>query len=147
MKKVFLSFSVILMLSVANVSAADGRPVTKEVQAAFKKEFPAAEGLSWNEVGDFCRAAFLLDGHRVEAYFSDDGKLQGSIRDIFFSQLPMAAMSAIEKKYAGADVSEVNEITNDEGTIYRVSLESLGKKYRVKIDANGNIAQADKLKK
>ncbi len=148
MKKIFLSLSLSLLCLLAISAAAnDPSPISKEVQDAFKKEFPAAQLLNWNSVGEFQQATFLLDGHRAQAYFSEDARLLGIIRSLFFSQLPLAAMTAIDKRYSEADVMEVYEITNDEGTNYNITLESLGKKFKVKVDANGNITKSDKLKK
>ena len=147
MKKICLSLSLMLAIAVATVAANDPTIISKEVQAAFKKEFPGTEVLTWNTVGEFFRATFLLDGRRTDAYFSEDGRLQGSVRYLFFNQVPLAVMTAVDKRYKNADVMEVYEITNDEGTAYRIMLESQEKKFRIKIDANGNITQSEKLKK
>jgi hypothetical protein len=147
MKKICLSLSFMLAIAVASATANDPAEISKEVQAAFKKEFPGSEVLNWNTIGEFSRATFLLDGHRIDAYFSEDGRLQGSIRTLFFNQLPLATMTAVDKRYAAAEVIEVYEITNDEGTNYRITLDSREKRFRVKVDANGNITQSEKLKK
>ena len=147
MKKICLSISFMLAIAIANAAANDPTEVSKEVQEAFKKEFPGSVVLSWNSVGEYSRATFLLDGHRTDAYFSEDGYLHGCVRYLFFNQLPLAAMTAVEKRYKAADVIEVYEITNDEGTAYRITLDSQEKRFRIKIDANGNITQSEKLKK
>ena len=147
MKRICLSWSFMLAIAVATAAANDPVLISKEVQAAFKKEFPGSEVLNWNTVGEYFRATFLLDGRRTDAYFSEDGQLQGSVRTLFFNQVPLAVMTAVDKRYTAADVMEVYEITNVEGTAYRITLESQEKKYRIKIDANGNITQSEKLKK
>jgi hypothetical protein len=147
MKRVYLSLSFILTIAITSANAGEGGTVSKEVQSAFNKVFPAAEGLNWNVAGDFLRATFILDGHRTLAYFDEDGRFAGSLRSLFFNQLPLASMSAIDKKYPGADILEVYEITNDEGTSYLLLLEATQKKYKVKVDANGNITQSDRVKK
>ena len=146
MKRIYLSLTLFLAIAVA-VNANDGETVSKEVQASFKKVFPSAEGLTWNVAGDLLRATFILDGHRTLAYFDEEGRFAGSLRSLFFNQLPLASMTAIDKKYPGADITEVYEITNDEGTSYLISLEATQKKYKVKVDANGNITQSDRVKK
>ena len=147
MKKICLSLSFMLAIAFTSIAANDPAEISKEVQAAFKKEFPGSEVLNWNTVGEFSRATFLLGGNRIDAYFSEDGHLQGSVRTLFFSQLPLATMTAVDKRYPAADVIEVYEITNDEGTAYRITLESQEKRLRVKVDANGNITQSEKMKK
>ena len=145
MKRIYLSLLLALTIFVSSAYASPDP--NKEIQESFKKEFPNTKALAWIEVGDFMRATFLLDGQRTEAYFSEDGILQGSVRYLFFSQLPLAVMKAVEKRYVDADPLDVYEITNDEGTSYRITLESQEKKYKIKVDANGNITQSDRLKK
>ena len=140
-------FSIALILSVACSTAfANSKPVS-DPESAFRKEFPTAQVLNWNKLGDLVKAVFLLDGHRTEAYFQEDGKFLGSSRSIFFDQLPLAASRAVDKKYANADIIEVYEITNEEGTSYRIRLEQNSKTYRLKVDANGNITDSDRVKK
>jgi len=147
MKRICLSLSLMLAIAVTATAANDPSAISKEVKAAFQKEFPGSEVLNWNSIGEYSRAIFLLDGHRTEAFFSEDGQLQGSIRCLFFNQLPLAVMKAVDKRYTAVDVMEVYEITNEEGTVYKLTLESQGKKFRIKIDPNGNISQSEKLKK
>src|SRR5690349_2047647 len=130
MKRIYLSLSLVLTMAVTAANATPD-PVSKEVQESFKKEFPNSQALSWNAVGEFMRATFLLDGQRTEAYFSEDGILQGSVRYLFFSQLPLAVMKAVEKRYTEPDALDVYEITNDEGTSYRITLDSQDKRYRI----------------
>ncbi len=147
MKKIILSLSLALLgLSVTGF-AGDETRVSKEVKASFQKEFPGSEVLNWTDLGEYAKATFILGGHRTEAYFSEDGQLRGSIRYLFFSQLPLAAMTAVDKRYPGADISEVHEITNDEGTNYNISLETEGKKLKLKVDASGNITVTERVKK
>jgi hypothetical protein len=144
MKKTILSFA--LILSVACTSAfANSTP--SDPEATFKKEFPSAQVLSWNKVGDLMKAIFLLDGHRTEAYFEKDGQFLGSSRSIFYDQLPLAASRAVDKKFQHADIIEVYEITNEEGTTYRIRLEQDSKIYRLRVDGNGNITDTDRIKK
>lgn len=145
MKKIFLS--LVLFLSVAGVTAFASGRVTKEAESSFRKEFPSAEVLNWSQVGDYLQAVFILNGHRTIAYFREDGQFAGSMRSIFFDQLPLAASKAIDNKYKSADVIEIYEITNDEGTSYKISLNSEGKSYKLKVDGNGNISDSERVKK
>ena len=141
----FVSLSLLLSVMATTAFAADN--INKEVQASFRKEFPSAQSPSWISAGDYLKATFILDGHRTVAYFTVEGKFAGSMRSIFFDQMPLAASKAIDKKYENADVLEVYEITNDEGTNYRVTLVAAARTYKVNVDANGNISEAEKVKK
>ena len=144
MKQLLVSFS--LLLSVA-AFASDNTTVNEEVKASFKKEFPAANLIEWKNNGDFSTATFMLWGQRTEAYFSEDGKLQGSARTIFFNQLPLAVMTAVDKRFAGAEVLDITEVNNLDGTSYQLLVETKDKKYTIKADAAGNISNVKKLKK
>jgi hypothetical protein len=146
MKKLFLSLS--LMLTVAGTVIANDRTnVNEQVETAFKKEFPGASHIKWNKPGEFYKATFMLWNHRIEAYFTEDGQLQGSIRSLLFNQLPLSVITSIDKRFEGADILEVNEINNTVGTTYTLSLEVNNKKYRVKADASSGITEVKKLKK
>jgi hypothetical protein len=146
MKKLFLSLSLILTVA-GTVLANDKTNVNELVEAAFKKEFPGANLIEWNKPGVFYKATFMLWDHRTEAYFTEDGQLQGSMRSLFYNQLPLAVMTSIDKRFEGADILDVNEINSTEGTTYSLLLEMNNKKYRVKADASAGITEVKKLKK
>lgn len=147
MKKLFLSLSLMLTVAASIALANDKANVNKEVEAAFKKEFPAANLIEWNNSGELFKATFILWGHRTVAYFTEGGQLQGSTRSLFYNQLPLVVMTSIDKRFAGAEVLDVNEINNSEGTTYTLLLETNNKKYRVKTDSSGDISEIKRLKK
>jgi hypothetical protein len=147
MKKLFVSLALLFSVAGPGAYAAKDDPVTKEILASFKKEFPGINAITWAEINGYVRATFMLGGQRTEAYFSDDGYFHGSVRHLFFNQLPLAAMKAVDMDYPNAAIAEVYEITNAEGTRYRVQLEYNGKKYRIKVNANGEISETEKIKK
>jgi len=147
MKKTILVLSLMLTVSAGTLFAGVPDPVTEVVKAAFKKEFPQAKIIGWSTTGDYIRATFILAGFRSEAYFNDQGVLFGSIRNIFYTQLPLAVTQAIEKRYADTDVVQVSEITNGNGTRYLLDLRSEKCDYQVQFDAGGNTLAVEKQKK
>jgi hypothetical protein len=54
-------------------------------------------------------------------------------------------MKTIDKKFPGADVEEVREITNSEGTSYQLKAELANKKFKVTINSAGNFTAIAKL--
>jgi hypothetical protein len=144
MKKVILS--LLLATAVLTSAFANTDPDPK-VLDGFKKEFPAAQQVSWSKLADFDKASFIMAGCRVIAYFTKEGSLEGSVRDIFFDQVPLAVMTAVDKRYENAAVSEVREINNPEGTFYKIKLESRGKKYQFRVSSDGNISEVERIKK
>lgn len=136
------------MLTVAVVSFAhvvtDPDPEVKEV---FKKEFPGAQIVSWTYQDGYDKATFILAGHRTVAYFDENNELVGCIRDIFYDQLPITVMKAIDKKFPSASFAEVREITNAEGTFYSLTAEQDNKKYKIRIGSEGSFVSIEKTGK
>ena len=143
MKRIFLSLSFLLTVAVTTTLA---NPVSEKVLQSFKKEFAGAQAVQWNDLGEYFKASFVLGERRVEAYFNTDGELQGCVRNLFYNQLPLAVMTSVDKRFAEADILDVNEITNSSGTSYQVTLEFRNKKYRIKADPGGNLAEIEKVK-
>ncbi len=146
MKKFFLSLSLMLTVlatTFANVILDPG----PDVKEAFKKEFPGAQIVSWSNQDGFNKATFILAGHRTIAYFDEDNELAGCVRDIFYDQLPITVMKAVDKKFPSASFAEVREITNADGTFYLLTAEQDNKKYKVKITSEGSFASIEKKDK
>lgn len=146
MKKLFLSASLMLTVALSTAFAKDGPGISEELQATFEKEFAGAESVNWKETDDYFKANFVFQGCVTDAYFNKDGELEGTIRSLFFNQLPMAVMTSVNKRFAEAEILDVYEINNANGTSYRLTLTSAKKKYRVMADASGNILEKSKLK-
>lgn len=115
------------------------------VLESFKKEFANAEQPAWDKQEDYDKVTFLLAGCRAVAYFSADGALAGTVRDLFFNQLPLSVMTAVDKRFPGADIFDVREISNENGTSYRITLEEKNKKKIVRVDGTGRISDVEKL--
>jgi hypothetical protein len=112
----------------------------------FRKEFPSAESVDWSEESGFSKASFVLAGKRIIAFFSKEGKLEGSMREIFYDQLPLSVMTAIDRKFEKHEVLRVREINNAEGTHYKIRLDAGKKKYQVRVKPDGNISEVTRLK-
>jgi len=147
MKKIFVSLS--LLLTVASSTAFANKDTRKGpgVEEVFKQEFVGAENVSWSRQENYQKVTFVLAGHRMIAYFDEDNELAGCIRDIFFDQMPLIVMKAIDKRFPKAEFQEVREITNSDGTFYLLRADLNNKKYKVRITSDGNITDIEKLKK
>ena len=147
MKQFFLAlaFSAVAALSTA------ARPLSSEdpsVEKTFRELFAGASHVSWSkEEGRLLKASFLWGDHHTIAYFDNSGKLLGSIRGLFFSQLPLTVVRAIKSNFEGHIVLETREISNDEGTSYSVLTEYKDKKYKLRLDSVGGLIDMEKLKK
>ena len=147
MKKIILSLSLLVTAGLSTVFAARDPNPDEQVLSLFKKEFTAAENVIWSRQGDYDKATFLLAGYRVVAWFNPQtAQLEGSVREIFFDQLPLSVMTAVDRRFEGAEISNVKEINNSEGTSYRILLNAKNKKYTIKVSSGGNISDVEKLK-
>ena len=147
MKKFFLTASVLLVIATTFAFTEPEPKINEEVLQSFKREFAGSQLLGWSQQGEFFKATFILAGFRTIAYFSPDGRLEGSARGLLYNQLPLTVITTIDKRFESACVLDVCEITNPTGTTYRLTLESKNKKYRVKVDPEGNFTDIEKLKK
>lgn len=147
MKKIIILFSLLLTAGLSTVFANPDPTPDEQVLNLFKKEFATAQNVAWSRQDDYEKATFLLMGHRVIAYFNQTGQLEGCIRDVFFDQLPLTVMTAVDRRFADAEITNVREVTNNDGTNYRIFLETKNKKYRIKVSSGGSIDEVEKLTK
>ena len=147
MKKIFLSLSLILTAAVSTAFANIIPKPDRGVEEVFKKEFAGAEQVTWSQEENYQKATFILGGYRVVAYFNEENEFAGCIRNILYDQLPLIVTKTVDKKFPGADLLEISEITNGEGTSYLLRMETNAKQLKVKINSDGNIEETVKLKK
>lgn len=148
MKKNLLLLPLVLAVTVLTAAAAD--PGKKDVLAerAFQKQFSGAQNISWTKTNDgLHQVSFVWGGLRTVAFFNGDAEMVGSIRNVFFSHLPLTVLRSVETNFANPVVVEVTEITNQEGTSYNILLEEKNKKYKVRVNSYGDVLQKDKLRK
>ena len=89
MKRSIIVFSAIL--SVITATAFVGtRPGGNPAEATFQKEFSGATNVKWNEGKDIISASFVLSDSRIVAYFTSEGDLIGTERNVLFNQLPLS---------------------------------------------------------
>jgi len=147
MKKIFVSLSFMITLGLTTVRATDNFDVNYKIKESFKKEFAGATLVKWKKDRGFQRATFVLFDHLVIAYFNTDGELLGSARNVFFYEAPMAVIKSIGENFAGIDPIEVIEVSNTEGTFYRITMETGNKRYDITASADGNLLDVFKTKK
>jgi hypothetical protein len=144
MKKIILSMSMLLTLGAGTLFAMqDPGPGAEET---FRREFAGAEFVKWEVEGDYHRASFVLGGHRAEAYFTKEGELLGSIRDLFYDQLPLAVMKAVDSRFPDADINGLREVGTSDGVTYKMTIEFKNKKYDLTVDSAGNLVEKTKVK-
>ena len=147
MKKLLVSLSLVLT---AGLTSAFTQSISIDpgVEKLFTREFAGAENVKWVKLNDgYQKASFVLAGVGAEAYFSPDAELAGTVRNLFYNQLPLVVMRAISNQFANGVVLEIREIANSDGTNYRVRLEQKTKKYDLYLNSLGEITEIKKIKK
>ena len=116
-------------------------------EKTFAKQFTGAQNVKWTKLADgYLRVTFVLNGIGAETFFDADGELVGTVRNLFYNQMPLVVMQTVDNRFAGAAVIEVKEITNDQGTSYKLVLEQKEKKYFLKVNSLGQVTQLEKEK-
>ena len=103
--------------------------------------------MKWGEEEGYITASFVWGGQRTQAWFNKDGELVGSIRGISFNQLPLVVIRSVQARFTAPVLIELREVTNMDGTRYRMVLESGTKKFKVSLHPDGVIDEIQKLKK
>jgi len=146
MKKMIVGLTLILGLA-SFTFARNKEEVNPETLRNFKKEFKAAQNVSWAVADEVATASFSLHGFRVQAYYGDDGQLLGTARTILFEQLPINAINAINNRYATAPVYEIVEFTRGAETFYRMIVDTEKNKQLIQVTTTGLISVEKKIKK
>ena len=139
-----LSLIVISMASFANPTKVE----EPKAVLAFNKMFTGATNVKWtNEQDGYSQVAFTWGDHRAIAFFDANAKFAGSIRGIFFKELPLSVIRSVNRQYDEPVVLQVSEIYNEEGVRYSMELEYKHKLYKVKLDALGSLIEKTRIKK
>ncbi len=149
MKKVILA--ALIAVSVAT-SAFAGVTVSSKITSSFQTEFNDASNVVWTVGKDFAKAAFELDGEKLEAFYDLEGASIGVSKAIGLDKLPKASVRAITKKYPFPPyaLKECIEFINADGDRkYYVSLVEEGKtKLILQVSETGSVEmyKKDKIK-
>ena len=118
-----------------------------KAEHAFNKQFAGAQNITWSKTEDgLLKVNFVWGGHSTVAYFNEKAEIVGSVRNMFYDQLPLTIIRAVDAQYPCPVVIEVREISNQEGTTYALVIEEKAKKYRVRLNALGEVLTKEKVK-
>jgi hypothetical protein len=122
MKKIILSIAIGLAL----FSTAFAKPVSinDRAVAAFQKDFRKASDVSWASTSNYVMATFMMNNETQFAYYDFQGNLIGVVHHMLTSSLPADLSKDIKKRYSNYWVSELFQITNDEGVYYYIRLKN-----------------------
>ena len=136
MKPLLIALTFLVTLFTQPTFATE-RDVTPTVLKSFHTTFSSAKDVEWSTGDNYFKAQFDLSGQVVSAYYSTDGNLLAVTRNITTHQLPLSLQTTLKKGHEGAWVTDLFEMSNDEGTSYYVTLETADSKVVLKSNSNG----------
>ena len=134
MKKIILTIAIALSSFFAFASETN---VSSVVTDAFNREFAGAREVNWTSNANFYKASFIFNERHVTAFYSFDGRMLGVARNISSLDLPLTLQQSLKKEYGGRWISELFELSGEEGTSYYITLEQADSKLVLKSENGG----------
>jgi hypothetical protein len=123
MKKTILSIAIVLALFSTAFANHPG-VVNDRAVASFQKDFNKASDVRWAETNNYVMATFQMDKETLFAYYDFQGNLIGLVHHILTTSLPENLRKDIKKHYSSYWVSELFQITSDQGVYYYIQLKN-----------------------
>jgi hypothetical protein len=136
MKRILLVLGLSAGMGWTTAIAGEGT-ISPRVLESFNQEFSGARNVSWVAGSNYYRAAFVINGQNVFAYYTTDGELMSLARYISSQQLPIHLLTTLKNDYDTYWISDLFEVNNNEGTSYYVTLENAETKLMLR-SGNGN---------
>jgi hypothetical protein len=146
MKKFIIAFLSVLTI-ISSTAFAGVNKGTNPALATFQNEFKGAVDVKWSEEKDIISASFVLGNTRAVAYFNYSGELLYTARNILFNQLPLIAITEINKRFGTTPVYDILEYTTGAETFYLMRADLPEKELRLKVSSDGDISVVKKVKK
>ena len=129
MKKMILTLAIALSTM---CSFAREVEVNSRVLNAFETEFTGATGVNWTAGDNYYKVAFVYNDQHVCAFYSTEGRMIGMTRYISSLDLPMSLQTSLKKGYNNYWISDLFELSNDDGTAYYITVEDADSKVVLK---------------
>ena len=134
MKKII----IMLAIAISSLTAFAGEEnVSATVLNSFNKEFKGAKDVQWTNTNDYYKAAFVFNGQNVNAFYQLDGGVIAMTRNISSLELPISLQANLKNNYSKYWISDLFEVSNQEGTSYYITMENADSKIVLKSSGNG----------
>jgi hypothetical protein len=130
MKPLFIILTVISSLFASSSFATED--VNPVVIKSFQRTFKDATAANWTVAENMYRVRFSLGTQYITAYYDEKGTLLSVTRNISSFQLPVLLHAEIKSNYANYWISDLYEVSSDNGTYYYVTLENADMKIILK---------------
>lgn len=145
----FLLVTLISLFSLVSTTshATDDVNVSSAVIATFQSSFKDASEVSWKVTSDFSKADFVMNNQHISAFFDRSGSLVAVTRNINSFQLPISLQTKLRNSYGAYWISDLFELSDDNGTTYYVTVEDGDSKITLKSDGTSNWSTFQKQRK
>ena len=144
-----LLVAITALLSITNLKAAanDDITVSAAVLASFHSAFKNASEVEWKQSGNYYKADFAFNSQYVTAYYDATANLVAVTRNISSYQLPVTLQTKLKASYETYWISDLFELSNENGTSYYVTLENSDAKITLKSTVSNEWAVYQKGRK
>ncbi|RYE14114.1 MAG: lipoyl(octanoyl) transferase [Rickettsiales bacterium] len=124
----FLLATLISLFSLVSTTshASDEVNVSSAVISSFQASFKNASEVTWKVTGNYFKANFVLNEQYVSAFYGETGNLVAVTRNISSFQLPITLQTKLKDAYSNYWISDLFELSDDNGTSYYVTVEDGG---------------------
>ena len=122
-----------LAIAISSITAfASDENVNSTVLSSFNKEFAGAKDVQWTTTNNYYKASFVFNDQFVSDFYQLDGELIATSRNISSLELPINLQTSLKKNYSKYWISDLFEISNNEGTSYYITLDKADSKVVLK---------------
>lgn len=125
--KTKISYLIVALCLIAATSIAQDlhlNQVPSVIVNNFKKEFPKARDVEWEQSGDLYNVEFEIGFFTdFEAWYSTSGELIKYSEEISKRNLPKAIKNRIETNYSGYTIDDIKMFKENKVTTYQVEIE------------------------
>lgn len=91
---------------------------------AFQTNFKHATDVNWSASQNYYKANFVMNGQYISAYYTPQGELLALSKNIRSTDLPLMLQVQLKKNYGNFWITDLFEISNEQGTTYYITLEN-----------------------
>jgi hypothetical protein len=139
--------AIALTLGTTNAFAGPSYDINGQVRTAFQKDFNKAELMDYTSSKDYTRLTLKVNDMIVFAYYSENGDLLATTRNIKSTQLPLPLLLELKKHYGNCWVTDLFEMGTGGQSNYYVTVENADTKISLKSFNNDSWETLKKEKK
>ncbi|HUC82904.1 MAG TPA: hypothetical protein VMR70_18495 [Flavisolibacter sp.] len=145
----FLLATLISLFSLVSTTshATDDVTVSAAVMSTFQSSFKNASEVSWKITENYSKADFVMNSQHVSAFFDLTGNLVAVTRNINSFQLPISLQTKLRNSYGEYWISDLFELSDDNGTTYYVTVENGDSKITLKSNSVNDWSTFQKQRK